>query len=459
MFKNYILFYSLSFLVLFNSNIGKAQHFNNIIDSLKTAALIAPFDTQKVKLKLDIIEEIYGQNSEDVIPLSNDLIKFIDSVLLNTNEKQKNFLLSSKASCYNNIGAILSQKGDIKGGLIYFHKSLNILEKLKVEKSISSTLNNMGYLYSSIKDNDNALKYYTKSLEIKEKLNDKKGIAVLLNNMASIYEDINDTAKAMQCFKKSYSISEMLNDTRGMALALNNIGYSYDKSGKRKLALINYEKSLKFRLEINDKRGIAESMNNIGSVYFLENDNTKALEFASKSLTLSKELGYPEYIKRSANLLREIYLKKKDFSKAYEMYTLYIAMRDSIINVENKNEALKISYEYEYAKKTTADSVRNFESQKYEKVKYESELNKQRYYTYGGLIGFVLMLLVAVVSFKAYRSKQKSNEAITLQKKIIEGKQKEIIDSITYAKRIQQSLLPTHKYIDNNIIRLKEKKE
>ena len=458
MFNRNILSFYLILLFTSFSTIGVSGNFKNKIDSLNALILSAPNDTSRVKLKLDVIEETYVQNSEGVIPLSQKLVTYIDSLLLITNESQKKYLLSSKASCFNNIGAILSQKGDVKGALVYFHKSLTILEKLESAKSLSSTLNNMGYLYSSIKDNENALKYYTKSLEIKERLNDKKGIAILLNNMASIYQDLNDTAKAMECFKSSYSISESLQDRRGMALALNNIGYSYDKLGNKKLALSNYEMSLKYRLEIKEKRGIAESMNNIGNIYFLENDNTKALEYASKALTLSQELGYPEYIKRSANLLREIYLKKKDFSKAYEMYTLFITMRDSIVNVENKNEALKTSYEYEYAKKTTADSVRNFESQKYEKIKYESELNKQRYYTYGGLIGFVLMLLVAIVSFKAYRNKQKSNEEITMQKKIIEAKQKEIIDSITYAKRIQQSLLPTDKYIDNTIVRMKKKK-
>lgn len=46
---------------------------------------------------------------------------------------------------------------------------------------------------------------------------------------------------------------------------------------------------------------------------------------------------------------------------------------------------------------------------------------------------------------------------ITDQKQIIEEKQKEIIDSINYAKRIQNSLLPTDKYIDKTFKRLKDK--
>ena len=43
---------------------------------------------------------------------------------------------------------------------------------------------------------------------------------------------------------------------------------------------------------------------------------------------------------------------------------------------------------------------------------------------------------------------------IEAQKKLIEEKNKEVIDSIHYAKRIQTSLLPTDKYIEKTITRL-----
>jgi hypothetical protein len=46
---------------------------------------------------------------------------------------------------------------------------------------------------------------------------------------------------------------------------------------------------------------------------------------------------------------------------------------------------------------------------------------------------------------------------IETQKQRVEEKQKEIIDSIQYAKRIQQSLLPTEKYIERTILRLRNK--
>jgi hypothetical protein len=43
------------------------------------------------------------------------------------------------------------------------------------------------------------------------------------------------------------------------------------------------------------------------------------------------------------------------------------------------------------------------------------------------------------------------------QKEIVEEKQKEIIDSINYSKHLQQSLLPTEKYIEKTLKRLNKK--
>lgn len=51
---------------------------------------------------------------------------------------------------------------------------------------------------------------------------------------------------------------------------------------------------------------------------------------------------------------------------------------------------------------------------------------------------------------------KESFDEIELQKQKLEEKQKEIIDSIRYAKRIQHSRMPTEKYIESSIERLKK---
>ena len=64
--------------------------------------------------------------------------------------------------------------------------------------------------------------------------------------------------------------------------------------------------------------------------------------------------------------------------------------------------------------------------------------------------GFVIMVLLAFLILRSYRQKKKANIEIS--------KQKEIVDSIRYATRIQKSLMSSEKYIEKNMERLTNKK-
>lgn len=70
---------------------------------------------------------------------------------------------------------------------------------------------------------------------------------------------------------------------------------------------------------------------------------------------------------------------------------------------------------------------------------------------------FIVLGIFAYFIFRNYKKEKLSKETITVQKAMIEEKQKEIIDSIKYAKRIQMSLLASEKYIQKSIEKLKEK--
>ena len=61
------------------------------------------------------------------------------------------------------------------------------------------------------------------------------------------------------------------------------------------------------------------------------------------------------------------------------------------------------------------------------------------------------MIIVALISFIAFRNKRKANIEIEKQKLIVEEKQKEIIDSIYYAKRIQNALMPSERLFEKHL--------
>ncbi len=120
--------------------------------------------------------------------------------------------------------------------------------------------------------------------------------------------------------------------------------------------------------------------------------------------------------------------------------------------MDNQKLILKNQMLSDFERETTADSVRTAGERKI----MESQLQHARTRSYALYGGLALVLIFAFIMFNRFRVTRKQKFIIEHQKQIVEAKQKEILDSIIYAKRIQQSLLPTEKYIEKNVNKLKD---
>jgi hypothetical protein len=138
-------------------------------------------------------------------------------------------------------------------------------------------------------------------------------------------------------------------------------------------------------------------------------------------------------------------------------------MRDSIVNTENKKKAIQLQFKYEYEKKAAQDSVafaKIGEIKNAEIAKQKTELRakrNQQYFLFGGL---GLVIAFAGFMFNRFRVTQKQKKIIEEQKKLVEQqkilveeKNKEVTDSIYYARRIQRALLPSEKLIKKIILK------
>ena len=143
------------------------------------------------------------------------------------------------------------------------------------------------------------------------------------------------------------------------------------------------------------------------------------------------------------------------------MYELEIKMRDSINNEAIKKAIIKKQFQYIYEKQAAADSVKNAELQKIKTAEIDAKTAQikqektQRYALYGGL-ALIIVLAGFVVNRLNVARKQKSiieeqKEEVDQAFERLHEKNKEVMDSINYAKRIQTSLLPTESYISKNI--------
>ncbi len=487
------------------------------IDSLKLALKNAKHDTTRCNILSQLAEtasdEEWPKFNEQLKNLAENKLKTIKPNLSEYSIYKKHF-----AASLNNIGFICQNKGDIPKALEYYGRSLKILEELGDKKGIATSLNNIGFIYQSQGDILKALEYFSKCLKIFEEMGDNSGIAYSLNNFGAIYNFQGDIPKALEYYSKCLKLLEKLGDKKGIATSLNNIGLIYNSQGDIPKALECYIKSLKLQEEIGDKDGIAESLNNIGNIYYSKGDPSitssredaikagipKALEYYSKSLKIqeeigdkkgiayslnnigilyiklasaekasankqknynkaieycrqsmktSKELGFPENIRNAARNLSQIYKATGNHKNALENYELFILMRDSINNIATKKASIKSQFKIEYERKELEAKT----EQEKKDLKNEEEKQKQTIIRNSFIVGFALVVILAVVIFRSFLQNKKKNKLIEDQKHLVEEKQKEIIDSIRYAQRIQRALLPNDKYFEKNLNKLSKK--
>jgi serine phosphatase RsbU (regulator of sigma subunit) len=372
-------------------------------------------------------------------------------------QKRRN-LLTSLADAYNNIGAVANNQGDIPKSLEYLYRSLAIKEKIGNNHGAAISLINIGYIQNKQADEKNAIKSYKKAISLLNKIEDSENTKVYaLNNLGRIYKDQDNELMALKYYNESLAISESIGNKKLMGTALNNIGVVYKNKQDINMADEVFNRSLKIHEELGDKQGVAACLMNIGNMYLGINQFPKAEYFTKKALEVSQNAGIPSHIRSSALVLFQTYEAQENYNKALEMYKLYISMRDSINNEATQKATAQQEAKYEYEKQKAVDDAEHDK-----KIAIEQEAKEKQqiitYATAGGL-GLVIVFLVFVFNRLQITRRQKNiietqkieveqqKEVVELAHHELEEKNQEIMDSITYAKRIQSAILPPAKLV------------
>jgi len=416
---------------------------NRKVDSLRTLSSKGVNDTNKVKFLNDLIWEFMDSNTDSAIFYGNQALAIAEQLKF---EK-------GLAETLRNLGTCNFTKANFPLALDFYLKSLKIEENIQNKKGIASCLSNIGLVYKNQNEYSKALQYYLNALKIDEELANKKGMAADLGNIGNVYKGMKEFKKALDYHEKALNLYKSIENKRGMAINYGSIGNVYKSISDFDRALENYLESLKLYQAIGNNMGVAISWSNIGYVYLKKNNFSEAEKYLKQSLQTSKTLGLIKQEMEASEYLSDLYQTTKNYQKALEHYQNAMKLKDSIFNEEKNNEITRKEMNYEFEKKEAFAKAEQDKKDIIAKEKLAQKEKERNYFVFGFLILSVLLIFI----YKGYRNKQKANEIISFQKQLVEAKQKEIIDSIEYAKRIQLSLLPNEKYIEKNINRLNKK--
>ena len=318
------------------------------------------------------------------------------------------------ANLLNNIAAIYAERGDDEHALEFSLRSLHISEKLGDKLRILSALNTVGSIYNNKEaTKDKALNYLLQALPLCEAIGNNDALGTISENIGEIYFDKSDYVQAVNYFEQSIKAT---GNTANSSFAYNGIGKVYLKKGDFSKALEYHNKALAIAELYKSKPNIVGSLGGVANVYIAEKDFNTALNYYNKAIVIAEELNAAQELKDLYQETSAAYSNISDYKNAFKYKSLYADIKDTLYNIESDKKLGRLQFEFDLQKKQGEINLLTKD-----KDLTDLKLKRQKFTKTVFIVGFALVLLIALLIYRNYRAKVKTHEILDRQKGEIES--------------------------------------
>ncbi len=413
------------------------------------------------------------------------------------------------ASVLNNIGSYYMSRADYKNAVRYLEETLEIRRTQDSPRSTGIVLTNLGNANLELGELDKAIAHYREAISIFREIGFDAGVAADLTGMATIYDNrLNQFESALEVYSEILKIREKSNDPRELANTYSNISIVYSHILTDTLARIYgkdfdrviYESGIKISLdpatqalkyglmalrkrrEIDDMTGVSNSLANLGNMYRLtgnykeantyftewdnlprefkddkseltvtiglgkilaiEGDFDRAVRFYNRAFDKAREMDARSYIEETANDMSQLYEKMGNYKDALKYYRIFNEVGDSTLQVETRKQIHEMQVKYE----TEAKERENVLLKKNQTLT-EAKLKLRNKALFASVIVLLVFIAMLIQLFRQNRFRRKANHELARKNILITEQTKEITDSIHYAGKIQNAMLPPADFI------------
>lgn len=364
---------------------------------------------------------------------------------------------------HTEFATICMMKGVYDLALQKYLDAVKIAEKYNMKGQLPSLYANIGNIFIFQENYDKTIEFYSKAYDGFIVKGDTINAALTLDNLGLVHAKKKKFDVALQYHLKALKTIELLKSKNYLGECYVNIGNAYSGLNKYDQALEYLLKGKSIYEDQQTKYGLASVYINIGDIYLKQRKLKEALVELYKGYEISKEISSFELEKDYAFTLSQTYEEMGDQTNALSFFKISSSLKDSIFNKENAQQINELTEKFESKQKQTEIDLLTKDKQI-----SEAKIKQNKITTYFLVIGILLTIVLLSTLFYRYSEKKKANQlleeknsAIHEQKKLIEEKQNEIIDSINYAKKLQGAILLTEsdlkKHFDDIFILYKPK--
>ena len=325
-------------------------------------------------------------------------------------------LPKQESACIMNIGLIYGYLGDNDKAAAQYYESLKISEDMNDISGVSYCKNNIASIYFSQKKYDQAEALFSEALKMGYEINDHILIADCQSFLALIYFETQEYEKAMLANREAYDLDSAQRNYRGIATRC--IVFGDIESGRKnyKKAKYQYELAIENISQVKDNTHVlSQCWLQYGRLFQKTADYPQAIEHLNKAILVGKKGGLREIIYKAYKSLSEISQKQGDYKNALGYFENYSIYKDSTLNENNNKNVNQLAALYK-------DELKKKEIEKLsdETKLQRAEAERRTQQNIILIISLLAMGGLALILWRSYNNKQKSNLILTKQKTAIE---------------------------------------
>ncbi len=424
------------------------------------------FDALELAEELAVEKYIFIARNEIAITygMVGENIKALEYFLLCFDADTSKFSDKNKGNMFNNLGIVSLNLGQFEESIAYHIEGLKYRDRAGDNYGVASSYNNIALVYYRQKLWDEALEHYNHALDLLDEVSAKTADLTIniYNNSGLVLENQEKYAEALERFYQAEAISKEFKKDFSLGHCYQNIGKIHLLKKEYTTSKQFFGKALEISKNVGDEYGANLVKQNLATIEFNQGNFAKGLEIVD---------GLEEYYERIGDLvqLQELYMSISKahydlgkFKEAFDYQNKMVSVKDSIFVQEGEKAIAEMEAKYESDKQKAISAKQKAEIQLLEQQKEMDQLEiakknaesdrQKNFINFVVTILVVALLLVGVIAY-GFIQKRKDNKVISQQKEevehqktIVEEKNKEIMDSITYAKRIQDAILPADGY-------------
>ncbi len=356
----------------------------------------------------------------------------------------------ARASLNLGMGAFLVQS-DYNKATHYLNQAIKLFEEIKDLKWIANTYLISAIINNSVSNSETALYNSLKGITYYETLLEYDVDAVMAYYIVgTVFKDLKKTTDAECYFNKAIEKSEGEHSS-WIGRIYTSFSNLYNDECKFDEALVMANKAITVLRSQKNLVGESRALNDVGLIYKKQKIYTEALNYFHQALCIRENLHIKQFSYSSYYEIATVHKELNDYEKAIEFFEKAKILST---NLNQPAKQLKIYLELAAVHKLNEDYINAFNcSESY--IKLSKEVSAQE------MDLKLSNLKTTILLEKDHEIERLKNVELKNAYQIITDKNKEITDSLLYAKRIQNALLPNKttisKYLPNHFIYFKPK--